>query len=39
LDYVFPEEEKYNFLYVRFDKPLSLQFHKNFNRLKLKFHK
>ena len=39
LEYVFPEEERYNFLYVRFDKPLSQQFHKNFNKLKLKFHK
>ncbi len=39
LDYVFPEDEKYNFLYVRFDKPLSQQFHKCFNRLKLKFAK
>ena len=37
LEYVFPEEEKFNFLYVRFDKPLSQQFHKNFNRLKLNF--
>ena len=39
LEYVFPEEERYNFLYVRFDKPLSQQFHKNFNKLKLKFNK
>lgn len=39
LEYVFPEGEKYNFLYVRFDKPLSQQFHKNFNKLKLNFHK
>lgn len=39
LEYVFPEEEKYNFLYVRFDKPLSQQFHKNFNQLKLNFRK
>lgn len=37
LEYVFPEEEKYNFLYVRFDKSLKQQFHKNFNKLKIKF--
>jgi len=39
LEYVFPEDEKYNFLYVRFDKPLTQQFHKGFNKLKLKFKK
>ena len=38
-EYVFPEDETYNFLYVRFDKPLSTMFHKNFNQLKIKFRK
>ena len=39
LEYTFPDDEKYNFLYVRFDKPLSQSFHKNFNKLRLKFKK
>ena len=39
LEYVFPEEELYNFLYARFDKPLSQQFHKRFNKLRIKFNK
>ena len=39
LEYVFPEDEAYNFLYARFDKPLSQQFHKKFNKLKIKFNK
>ena len=39
LEHVFPEEEKFNFLYARFDKPLSQQFHKRFNKLKIKFSK
>ena len=39
LEYVFPDNEKYNFLYVRFDKALSQSFHKNFNKLRLKFKK
>jgi len=38
-DYIFDNEEKFNFLYCRFDKPLTSMFHKNFNPLKIKFEK